>query len=65
MGQTLFESKNPVEKSDETTTQTAFFYPLSLCTKKKNKKYSEQQRKNRERAHASMFRETRDEERRF
>jgi hypothetical protein len=34
MGQTLFESKNPVEKSDETTTQTAFFYPLSLREEK-------------------------------
>ena len=41
------------------------FFIHFLCTKKKNKKYSEQQRKNRERAHASMFRETRDEERRF
>ena len=50
MGQTreaLFESKNPVEKS-ETRPQTAFFYPLSL---KKNKKYSEKKRRNRERAH--------------
>jgi hypothetical protein len=66
MGQTreaLFESKNPVEKS-ETRPQTAFFYPLFSALKKKNKKYSEQ-RRNRERAHTSMFRETRDEERRF
>jgi len=50
MGQTreaLFESKNPVEKS-ETTTQTAFFYPLFSAWRKRIKIFRAERRTERE-----------------